>query len=318
MAVATGRAVPAPVRGDSARAASGALLRARRRSVFDRATAIRPVGDGVFLAEIHEGWSVSTGPSGGYLAAILVRALLADRDADAPGVLRALALSYLKPSRPGPLSIELDSLRCGRLALRTAVRAHQDGVLVLCANATFSVEDLPSVAEWPLRPPASGAAPPLRAREVPADRYSPSARQWLELPADLPEVIHHAKLAPQFGHGRFSGSPGADGGGPETGGWMMLRGSQRIDLPYLALCADLWWPASLEGVSRPARAPTLDLTLHLRKTLPVGGLPDQPILAHFRARSAAEGLVDEDGSLFLPDGTLLAQVRQLSLLAPTA
>jgi hypothetical protein len=40
------------------------------------------------------------------------------------------------------------------------------------------------------------------------------------------------------------------------------------------------------------------------------------VLGHYRSTAAQGGLVEEDATLFHPDGTLLAQSRQLALLAP--
>jgi hypothetical protein len=40
------------------------------------------------------------------------------------------------------------------------------------------------------------------------------------------------------------------------------------------------------------------------------------VLGRFRTAAAVNGTMEEDGELFLADGTLLAQSRQLALLAP--
>jgi hypothetical protein len=82
------------------------------------------------------------------------------------------------------------------------------------------------------------------------------------------------------------------------------------------LLADVWWPPSLEPLRAPAIAPTIDLTVHIRADLPRGGLPDQAVLGRFVTSAAVNGTMEEDGELFLADGTLLAQSRQLALLAP--
>jgi hypothetical protein len=40
------------------------------------------------------------------------------------------------------------------------------------------------------------------------------------------------------------------------------------------------------------------------------------VFGRYLSRSAIDGLIDEDGQVFLPDGTLLAQSRQLALFTP--
>jgi acyl-CoA thioesterase len=281
---------------------------------FARATAVHAVGDGCFVAELHDGWSVASGPSGGYLAAIVVRALTAGGRPATPAVLRSLNLNYLVAPQLGPLEIQTTAVQAGRRVMRSVITALQGDATVLTGTATFSAPDLPVAADWHPPMPAVSAGAPASLRTLPANRYTPSCRRWLELPHDHPAVIHRARLAPQFGCGRFSGANGK--GAPETGGWTILRRARRVDPAYLAMCADLWWPAALEPVSAGTHAPTLELSIHFRTALPADGLPRQPILAYFRSSAATEGLVDEDGALFLGDGQLLAQVRQLSLLTP--
>jgi hypothetical protein len=97
---------------------------------------------------------------------------------------------------------------------------------------------------------------------------------------------------------------------------MVATGAGRGPTTGRALCTDVWWPPSLEPLTEPAGAPTIDLTIHFRAELPREGLPDQPLLGHFRSASAGNGFVEEDGLVFAADGTLLAQSRQLALFTP--
>ncbi|MGH2978605.1 MAG: acyl-CoA thioesterase, partial [Solirubrobacterales bacterium] len=53
------------------------------------------------------------------------------------------------------------------------------------------------------------------------------------------------------------------------------------------------------------------LTVHFRAPLP---LPDGLLLGHFNTRLVRDGFFEEDGELWAPDGTLVAQSRQLALL----
>ena len=45
-------------------------------TVFDRDTAVTPLQGGTFAATVAPGWRAGRGPHGGYLAAILLRALI--------------------------------------------------------------------------------------------------------------------------------------------------------------------------------------------------------------------------------------------------
>jgi hypothetical protein len=151
---------------------------------------------------------------------------------------------------------------------------------------------------------------------VPADRYRRDAAAWIAPFPGMPPITTQLRLSPRLGGLPFSGRVPTDGGGVETGGWIGSPEDQPIDAAYLAQLTDFWWPPSVEAVDRPVAAPTIDLTIHVRADLPPGGLPAAPVLGHYRSTAAQGGLVEEDATLFHPDGTLLAQSRQLALLAP--
>jgi hypothetical protein len=40
------------------------------------------------------------------------------------------------------------------------------------------------------------------------------------------------------------------------------------------------------------------------------------VLVRFRTRTSADGFLEEDGQIWAPDGTLIAQSRQLAIVLP--
>ncbi len=283
---------------------------------FDRATAISPLGDGRFAGEVEDGWGAPPGPNGGYLAAIVVRALERELAPAGERQLRSLALHYLRPSQPGPVEVVVEVVRAGRRFSTGRATVLQNGKETIAALGAFSTTGLPGVATWSPLPPDAAPAPARAADRLPSESYRPDSDAWLETTPEMPSIVSRVKVAPRLGGVPFSGRELAPGEAAETGGWIELPTPRPIDAAYVALLADVWWPPSLEPLSVPAIAPTIDLTIHIRADLPPGGLPDQPVLGRFRTAAAVNGTMEEDGELFLPDGTLLAQSRQLALLAP--
>ncbi len=283
---------------------------------FDRATALSPLGDGRFAGEIEDGWGAPPGPNGGYLAAIVVRALEHELAPAGERQLRSLSLHYLRPSQPGPVEVAVEVVRAGKRFSTGRATVIQNGKETITALGAFSTTGLPGVATWSPLAPDIAPAPARDAERLPSDRYRPDSDAWLETTPEMPSIVSRVKVAPRLGGVPFSGRELAPGEAAETGGWIEPPTARPIDAAYVALLADVWWPPSLEPLTVPAIAPTIDLTIHIRADLPAGGLPDQPVLGRFRTAAAVNGTMEEDGELFLPDGTLLAQSRQLALLAP--
>ena len=80
---------------------------------FDRDTAVTQIGPGHFLGSIDTGWWIINGPNGGYIAAILLRALLAEV-ADAQRAPRSLTIHYLRPPQEGPIDVHTVTDNVGR------------------------------------------------------------------------------------------------------------------------------------------------------------------------------------------------------------
>jgi len=290
-------------------------------TAFDRAIAVAPArvdpatGVGAVVGHVDPAWGAPTGPNGGYLAAIAVRALDAVVDPDAALRLRSLTVHYLRSARGGALELTVEPLRRGRRITSARFLATQEGRPVLTGVAAYAAPGLDEPARW--APSAPDVAPPPSADATcPAADYRRDTDAWLEPTPEMPPVVHRLRVAPRIGGPPFGGRTPTEGHPAVAGGWVALPEPRPIDAVLAVLATDAWWPAAFEAVSRPVIAPTIDLTIHLRADLPPGGLAPTPLLAEFRTATAAGGLVEEDGRVFLPDGTLVAQSRQLALLAP--
>ncbi len=66
-------------------------------SEFVDDTAVHPLGDGRYAVDVGRRWWIERGPNGGFLAALVLRAILAEvDDADRPP--RSLTLHYPTPA----------------------------------------------------------------------------------------------------------------------------------------------------------------------------------------------------------------------------
>jgi acyl-CoA thioesterase len=104
-----------------------------------------------------------------------------------------------------------------------------------------------------------------------------------------------------------------------AGGWIRLPEHRPVDALLAAAITDGWLPPMFGRVHEMVAVPTVDLTIHFRADLPHPGLAaDGFVLAAFRSTVAAGGFLEEDGEIWAPDGTLLAQSRQLAVILPMA
>lgn len=267
---------------------------------FAAETAVTPAGDGRHTAAMTADWGVPRGANGGVVAATILRAMEAELGDGAPPA-RSLTTHFLRPPAPGPVEIDVHIDRQGRNVAAVSARLSQDGRLMATALGAFGLPfggstDIPGV------PMPDVEAPPA---ELPVPFIPPEI--W------VPPVVKRCRMVPALG-----GHPGEPGGGATvSGGWMRLDDPAPLDAAALVFYADAWMPTPFLAAPGPAIAPTIDLTVHFRRPLPHPGTDEQtPVLGRFETRLAADGYFVEDGDLWAPDGTLLAQSRQLALLLP--
>jgi acyl-CoA thioesterase len=260
-------------------------------SPFERASAVEPAADGAWRATCDGRWATQLGVNGGFLAAIVLRAMIAELD-DPARAARSLTCHYLRPPEMGEVRIEVAIERQGRTLSTLTARLKQDGRLCVMAVAAFAVE-LTGAVEYAGAPPQ---APP------------PEAVARLSPPPEVP-IVAQFDVRPTLGGEPYSGAPE-----PVTGGWLRFAEPQSLDAPALAMYADAWLPSAMPYLTAPVIAPTVDLTVHFRAPAVAAAVADEPVLAVFRSSTAAGGFFEEDGELWSRDGVLLAQSRQLALL----
>ncbi len=289
-------------------------------TVFDRATAVRRIsgpghGDGQaedgmgagagapgetrFAAEVASGWRAGRGPHGGYLAAMLLRALIAAVE-DPQRTPRSLTIHYTRAPEPGPIEIVVALEREGRSLSTLSARMVQNGRTTALALAAFSV---------PWQAPGANELPMPEVAPPDAER-----RSTPKLFRGAPEFTRHVVMQPRVGAVPFAGS----GAPMRIGGWTGLPEERPVDALALALFCDAWFPPSFIALDSPAISPTIDLTIHFRQSIDECDCdPAALCLGIFDTRLLHDGLFEEDGVIWAPDGTVLAQSRQLGIIMPT-
>ncbi len=265
---------------------------------FDRETAVEPLGDGRYESRLDRAWWVHRGPNGGYLAAIVLRALT-EMVGDPGRSPRSLTVHYAAPPVEGALEIATTIERAGRSLTSCSARLSQDGKLIGLALAAFS-QARPGPEFADLRPPV---APP--AEESPV----------IDPPADDPMIPDIAfRWENRMVRGGF---PLEATGEAVISRWIRLPEGRVVDAPVAAAITDAVIPAVFGRIEEQIVVPTVDLTIHFRSSLPLPDAePDDYVLAEFRTKVAAEGFLEEDGELWSRDGVLLAQSRQLAAILP--
>src|SRR3954467_110272 len=260
-------------------------------SKFERDTSVREIDAGIFEGHVNRDWWIVFGPNGGFLAAMLVKAMAAAVD-DRARTARSLTIHYTAAPAEGPVRIRPAIERAGRSMTTVSGRMEQDERLIALAIGAFS-RSRASAIEF------SDAPAPV----VPEPEDVTAA----ELRGDLPPFTRQWDIRPAIGVEPFRGAEGST----LTGGWIKPLDDHPIDAALVAQLTDAWLPAVFIRLTEPNAVPTIDLTIHFRADLP---LPADYVLATFESRLSSGGFVEEDGMIWSRHGTLIAHSRQLALL----
>ncbi|GAA3891244.1 thioesterase family protein [Streptomyces lannensis] len=271
-------------------------------SEFDRDTAVTLREPGVYGIDLSAGWTIINAVNGGYLLAVLGRALgdaLPHRD---PFTVSA---HYLTASQPGPAVIRTDVVRTGRTLSTGQASLFQyddegrevERIRVLASYG--DLDSLPDDVRTSAKPPA--IPPPDRCfgpEDGPAPVSGSSAiTDRLKLRLD-PATL-----------GWALGSPSGKG---EMRGWFGLADGRDADPLSLLLAVDALPPTAFElGIS--GWVPTVELTVHVR-CRPAPG----PLRVSIATRNLAGGFLEEDAEIWDSADRLVAQSRQLARVRLTS
>ncbi|WP_215449122.1 thioesterase family protein [Streptomyces sp. ATCC 21386] len=265
-------------------------------SEFDRDTAVTRRAPGVYDIDLSAGWTIIGAVNGGYLLAVLGRALA---DALPHGDPFTISAHYLTASQPGPAVVRTDVVRTGRtLSTGQASLLQYDDegreterIRVLASYG--DLDSLPDDVRTTAKPPA---IPPMEQCFGPQDAPGPvpggsaiADRLFLKLdPATLGWAL------------------GAPSGKGEMRSWFGLADGRDADPFSLLLAVDALPPTAFE-MGLKGWVPTVELTAHIR-CRPAPG----PLRVAITTRNLAGGFLEEDAEVWDSADRLVAQSRQLA------
>ncbi|MEU3031475.1 thioesterase family protein [Streptomyces incarnatus] len=265
-------------------------------SEFDRDTAVVRREPGVYDVDLSAGWTILGAVNGGYLLAVLGRALGDALPHPDPFTISA---HYLTASRPGRAVIRTETVRTGRTLSTGQASLFQyddegdevERIRVLASYGDLS--GLPDDVRTTAKPPA---IPPFEQCFGPADGPDP-----LKGTSAITERLL-LKLDPAT-LGWALGQPSGKG---EMRAWFGLADGRDADPLSLLLAVDALPPTAFE-MGLKGWVPTVELTAHIRHR-PAPG----PLRVAITTRNLAGGFLEEDAEVWDNEDRLVAQSRQLA------
>jgi acyl-CoA thioesterase len=261
---------------------------------FTASTHLDHVDGSRFTGSVPYQWQGPSGANGGFTAALVVRAVEAAVGGEVP--VRSVTLHYLRTVPVGGVELAVDVVRQGRTVTSAAVEVSAGGKQVALALAQLA----------PPRPGGERSETSATMPAVPA----PEEVEVLEpvLPFPLP-IVSSVDMRVIDGDRLLQAGDVA-----EVSAWARTLDEDPVDREWLAQVADLLPPSLFAVVAEPFPPLTLDLTIHFRQAAPDRFVkPGGWELCRCTSNLSSDGYWVEDGMIWAPDGTVLAQSRQLAL-----
>ncbi|MFD5516014.1 thioesterase family protein [Streptomyces sp. NPDC127066] len=265
-------------------------------SEFDRDTAVTPRGAGVYDVDLSAGWTIINAVNGGYLLAVLGRALADALPHSDPFTVSA---HYLTASQPGPAVIRTDVVRTGRTlstGQASLFQCDDEGREIERIRVLASYGDLDSLPDDVRTTALPPAIPPMDQCFGPQDA-----------PAPIPGSSAIAdRLFLKLDPATLGWALGAPSGKGEMRSWFGLADGRDADPLSLLLAVDALPPTAFE-IGLSGWVPTVELTAHVRSR-PAPG----PLRVSITTRNLAGGFLEEDAEVWDSEDRLVAQSRQLA------
>lgn len=254
-------------------------------SPFERATTLRPLGDGRFSVDVPDGWQQGRGAFGGLVLGTLLRAIEAC-EPDPLRRTRALVGDLVGPVQPGESEIVVTVLRRGSNQTNLRADLLQGGEVVAHANVVSSKprpDDLAIAVTPPARPDF---------RDV----------------AALPDFDVGPRFARFYEYRNTGPIPFSAGAEAFASGFVREKDvPSRVDAPALVALLDVWWPAMFSLANRPRAGATVSFTAEILCD-PSTIDPSTPLFVTCRAVAGHQGFIVEFRELW--DGDRLVAMNQ--------
>jgi hypothetical protein len=266
---------------------------------MDALLTLERLDEWTFQVMVPPGWAQGRGAFGGLVVAWLVRAVEAC-ETDAARVVRTLSAELIGPVQVGLATLRVEPLRIGNGISTYSARLLQSGPdgklevqtqLVATLGRKRVMDRDFSMISAPERRPAE------KSRVFPVP-HPPG-----------PEFGQHMEFRPLGTLPTLAAGQLLDGKA-RTDGYVRAKDCpSRVDVGYLAILADTFWPAlfATESTFRPMA--TLAFTLEILCD-PTQLDPAAPYFVHAEAKAGIDGYVSEERQVFSEDGTLLALNHQ--------
>lgn len=255
---------------------------------FDEATQAIRVDETTYDVCLDPGYAIGGPLNGGYLMAVVLRAVVDASPFEHPVSTTA---QFLRVPVAGPARVEVEQVKAGRTVAFLRARLVQNGGTQMeCLVTTATLAD----------------GPPAYTDQQSA--VLPPPERCVKLPDPRPEsgMTLNAQMELLFDPPTIGWLTGEPTGRPESRAYFRMTEPQDPDPYVLALAVDALPPVVFSAGAR-GWAPTVDLTWHLR-ALPAPGL----LTLIGSGRLVHDGWFDEEVEVRDSRGRLVAQSRQLA------
>ena len=255
--------------------------------IFDKDTDLTETAPSVFTGAISKNWLINKNPNGGYLMAILARAMTEKSERKLTPIITA---NYISRCRPGEVEVRVEEISVSKQFNRYEASLFQDGAEKIRAFGTFANGNIECAINR-----NETSAPVLAAREdcvgmPPIPGYT--VFDNLELLLDPP-------YAGWLQGKRIETS--------ENRGWFRFREMRQHDIFSVLQIIDSMPPAAFASQGVTAWVPTIELSVSIRS------IPETEWLrCSLETRHITCGLLEADGEVWDESGNLVAISRQIA------
>ena len=254
---------------------------------FDQDTLLSMDEPFSFSGRITENWSINGVPDGGYLMALLAKAMMQLGEMRSTPIITA---NYLSRCEPGEARILIEKMAASKQFERFQAGLHQNGKEKIRAFGTFAGENSDCVLE------SYEATQPRVAK----------LEKCVPVP-ELPNFTLFSQVDIRLDPVCTGWVAGKLSDNSEIKGWIKFKNDRPFDVLSILLIADSFPPAVLTSQGMVAWVPTIEFSVNIRN-IPT----TQWLKGIFRTRFITCGLLEEDGEIWDEDGRLIAISRQIA------